>query len=1002
MQRSVETFTRSGSRLLSVIDRPPPQIVGRLEELRLLDSVLSRAASGTPSVTFVHGEAGIGKTYLAREAADRARAGGVEVLWGQCVRFGGGESPMLPWVLALERWLAEAAPTDRADVESAPAAARLLPSLGGGDGDDSTRLAQVADSIVSRIVERHPVLLVLDDVQWADAASRDTLTYLVAGLGADRLAVVVTYRDEGLPPGDPLHGWIGDLRRMPGVGEVRLGRLDRDETEQQLEHLLGGPPTPRLVDHVMSRSGGNAYLTELLVHGLSAEAEELPEGLPVVLSDALLAAWHRLSAPARETVRVLAVAGRPAPVELLAEVSRTCGLSGGVLVEALAEATVDGIVVGVGSGSVWLRHPLLADVLYESYPPGGTVLVHRAWAAALAGTTAVGVAEVRRLGDLARHSQGAGEPGESFRASMAAAGEAARGRLWRQEALHLRRATELWPVPRAELPSLDEAELFERAFTASSRVGDDLEGLRAGEHALELARAAGDPVRTSRLTIRCAEVAWWLGLREGQPLEEQRLAVELTRDFPDSPEHAQALAARSVGLAWEGRFDEAAAVADAALKAALRSGSVETLSDAYGARGFAALEGGRADHDTRLALELAVQCGDVDRTMWAYAGRINFLIVRGRLVEATALAEATVQWALDNGAVAGAGWHSAALAKGLADQGRLRASAAAIRVGLSLVGPGNANAAIRLSAIVVAVRQGDLRTAGLHRQRAAEQIASLEERPGLEAPPMLAELLCARAEPRDAIDLIRRTMAPHSVDPQVADVMLLWGARAAADLVEGARLTRRPVAVALARDALAGLVSLRDSLPGSVFAVVGPDDSVRPAQRALFEAEVARCTSGQVDPDAWDEAARLCRLAGLGWERWTARWRSIQALVAAGASRSVIAGALREVYRFSRSEGAGRLLRDVEDLARLARISLDDVQIPTQPSARTSFPHLTGREREVLAHLVAGRTYAEIAEALFISEKTVSVHVSHLISKTGAKSGREVAALALRLGEVPG
>ena len=357
---------------------------------------------------FVHGEAGVGKTRLVRTACDDAAPEGVTVLWGRCVRFGSVDSPYVPLIGALEGWAASAEPGELSAVLAAvPAAGELLPSLGGNAADSAVRLLSVVDALVIAIASRHPTVLVVDDVQWADMASRDALAYLVAGFHHQRLAVLATYRDEELAIGHPMHSWLADLRRLPSVSEVRLDRLTREETEQQLAMLLGGAPRDRLVDDVVRRSDGNPYLTELLIRGVAVTAEELPADLPAELSEALLAAWHGLSAPARDVMRVLAVAGRPTPIDGLREVAATRGIGPEQLSAALAEASNAGICVRQAPDRCWFRHPLLAEVLYVTFVPGEAEPVHAAWAKVLESRSGTGLDEIRRHSDLALHYEGA-------------------------------------------------------------------------------------------------------------------------------------------------------------------------------------------------------------------------------------------------------------------------------------------------------------------------------------------------------------------------------------------------------------------------------------------------------------------------------------------------------------------------------------------------------------------------------------------------------------------
>ncbi|RYU09417.1 helix-turn-helix transcriptional regulator [Nocardioides iriomotensis] len=979
-----------------------PRIAGRVRERGLLATAIQDAAGGRPGAVFVHGEAGVGKTRLVREAADEAVARGFAVLWGSCLRFGAVESVLLPWVVALDRWVAEADDEDRRAVLAGVAAAdQLLPSLGGGPHDGAPHLAGVAETLLARVVARRPTVLVLDDVQWADAASRDVLSFLVAGFARQRVLVLGTCRDEGLPAGDPTFGWLADLRRMPQVTELTLGRLTREETEEQLAGLLDAVPAPGLVAAVHDRSGGNAYLSELLAHGLAPGAERLPRDLPGDLATALLAAWHRLAPATREVVRVLAVAGRPVPLARLQRVCASLGVD--TVGRAVTEAATAGTVVA-RDDRLWLRHPLLADVLNDTYLPGEAAPVHLAWAATLeAEGERGGVPELRRLGDVALHRERGGDVDAAFVASLAAADAARRMQMWQHEPVHLQRAAALWQrVSEGCRDGVDEAGLLERAAIASVRVGQDREGVELGRRALALAELRGDDLQASRLTIWVADAAWWLGEIDQEPVAQALEAVALAAVEPDSREHADALTSLAQALGWEGRWRVATPIADRAVEVARRSGSREALAAALGARSAlpSRPDGGLADSEE--GLRLAVESGDPDVIQWAAQWRCNALVAHGRLRDATGVSEWALAESLDSGALAAALWHASGAARGLADQGRLADAAAAVRTGLGLTGVGNGSAALRLSAAVVAVRRGDVPAARLHVQRAEEQIPSFRLRPGLEAPPVLAELLVAEGRPFEALVLMSTTMSAHAVDPRITDLMLLRGIGAAADLaVQGRDRADRQLR-RLARRHLYWLARARNGIPGEAFTGPDPRDPVLAAWRALRGAELARFDGLPSEADRWAVAVRCCRDAGLGWDAAVATTRWCAALLAAGADRERVTGPLREAHAYAVREGAAGLRAWVERLAGTARVALAPPDTPTVPVQRTGnggrLAGLTPREREVLRHLVAGDTYAQIGQALFISEKTVSVHVSNLLRKTGTSSRQEVAALALRIG----
>ena len=227
------------------------RIAGRVEEQRLLSAAIESAASGEPSAFFVHGEAGAGKTHLVRTVCGQGARNGYAVLWGRCVRFGAVDAPYLPLGNALEGWLEAAEPDERSEVLAAvDGVGELLPSLRQQTSDKPVRLLSVLDELVQALASRRPTILVVDDIQWADPASRDALAYLIAGFRSQRLIMLATLRDEELLAGDPTHGWLADLRRLPAVHDLRLGRLTRDDTEQQLAMLIGGEPLPHLIDAV--------------------------------------------------------------------------------------------------------------------------------------------------------------------------------------------------------------------------------------------------------------------------------------------------------------------------------------------------------------------------------------------------------------------------------------------------------------------------------------------------------------------------------------------------------------------------------------------------------------------------------------------------------------------------------------------------------------------------------------------------------------------------------
>ena len=250
-------------------------------------------------------------------------------------------------------------------------------------------------------------------------------------------------------------------------------------------------------------------------------------------------------------------------------------------------------------------------------------------------------------------------------------------------------------------------------------------------------------------------------------------------------------------------------------------------------------------------------------------------------------------------------------------------------------------------------------------------LPDLETRAGFEASSALAEHLIALGQPEQALELIERCLPVHAHDRHIADLLLLWAARACAHLTQAGRDHDDAERVMLTQRRLDELAVVREEALAATASAAS--DPVHLAHEALFRAETER-VHDRTSPDVWRFAADQARAAELGWEAAVADYRHAEALAQSGAPRSDVAAPLREAYRFATEQAAVPLTRDIETLALSTRVPL------TEPTERDVVGHrsnrltpLTPREREVLGHLVAGRTYAEIATALFISEKTVSV-----------------------------
>ena len=987
-------------------------LAGRVAEQRLLGEILSASAVGVPAAVLVHGEAGVGKTRLVRHVTEHFRTCGHEVLWGTCVHFGAASVPFAPVVQAFDNWAHNVDPTVRSAVlKGSDELSILLPSMGIRSAEASpSRLLPVMDRVVQRIAAEQPTVVVVDDLQWADVSSLDMLAYLIAGFRGQNLALVVTIREEDRPVGHPLHGWLADMRRLPGVSELMLRRFDQDESTQQIAQLLGRPPTDELVAEVVQRSGGNAYLTELLFRDLPQDAARLSGEVPNALREALLARWHALSEPARLLTRVLAVGGRPTTFETLFAVAESAVPAQDMPV-LVREAVDAGVVQVVGEQTYWFRHPLLAEVLHATLTPRELVPVHAAYARTLEAIAATRSDLAAGLSaDLAVHHEGAGRFDQAFAFSILAADFAHELHASTVEAAHLTRACALWEgVPEEVRGSTeDRIALLLRASQVGERAGV-LATTELLDQALSLVDRQRQPLLASTLLAERGDRAWLHDPSNTQVRPELFEAVQLTEPFPDSPERVFALAELVRAELWDVHTPEMPAhiwgQVQEAVEVAQRSGSEPAIAQALCCRAHYLFSDHRALEalsDAEASYQLAARTGQVDIMGGAAIWQANALWDLGRVSQFTESMKAASLKLFAVGSSQTGSFLAALAAEALLETGHWTECRDTLRDALSSRRVGIAGARVRHGAARLAARRGEAAIAQQHLDRALELVPI--NFAGLDGGEILLELLVCRGDSERALELFRPLLAEclsHGVDSDTGQ-LLLWGARAAADVAERARDRRDAGAEQEAIRQLDELVATAEATPLPRPGLSAEADPIWSAYRAMTDAETSRCRglAGQVV--AWERAAASCRAIGFRWFEAMARWRQAQALLSEGASRTAVAEPLRQAHATALELGAAPLVEETELLATIARISLEEPDGPPQqqkdPDLPTALATLTGREREVLSHLVAGRTNAEIARDLFISDKTVSVHVTNVLRKTGTANRIEAAALARRAG----
>ena len=979
-------------------------LVGRDVEMDVLIRLLDDVAGGRPGVVVLEGEAGIGKTRLAREAAEAATARGFQLLWGTCVHFGSSEVPYAALTTAVRRWLRTGV-----DDRAAAAGRELLQLMVGTttqtDPVTIGRVLQAADELVDELNRVGPTLWVVDDLHWSDVTSRDVLAYLIAGLDAQRLGLVLLVRAEERTEGHPLNAWLADLRRDPAVRDLVVGRLTAEETEEQVAALSGTPPSYDLVAHIHRRTDGNPYFTELFVKGLPLGTTGPPARTPHGLRDAVSARWHALPEPSRDLARVLAVGGRPRVVDLLERVCLAAGLRVGPLDDPVREG-VRGGVLTFADEVVWFRHPLLPDVLARESGIVNVAAIHAAYADVL---KEVDAGDTLTAADIALHEEHAGRESEAFAWSLEAADRAALVSARSERWTALDRACRLWSCQSADTED-DRArhlDLLRRTAEAARLAGEVAAAVDRLEEAIDLVDADQDPLLASDLLVTWCARRWDATPGVAFIRPELFRAVELASRVPGSPQHALAVAELAVGRTWDfeaqpedrmspdGPVVPGGFLAHEAVEIAERSGDPRAMARSLCALAIAEFRLPETDALARLrrAWDYAEEAGDILTMGFAAAYWQQYLIQQGLYEEQIPLALRLAEALERAGDPIMSRFLTMNASGSLFDLGDWQRCESLLRMVLTSDMRGLASGAACNTAALLAVRRGRIGSARRYLDRQEEVMD-----PGFMGGPIAlphVEYHLLVGSPAAALDHLRARYAAGGWRDSSGDMHVALVAAAAADLAQQARDRRDPEGVRHAYQELTTLTATFRSHEGEPATAIDEPRRNR-GWTALVLAETARCHAAVDEGDAWRHARDVYREIRFPWEEAYCGWRLARALVRLDAPRKEVRDALRAAYPIGEQLGAEPLKTQIEAVARAAHVRLDAVEDVTLDLPDQGL--LSEREREVLEHIIAGRTNSEIAAALFISEKTAGAHVSNILRKTQTRNRVEAAAWGQRLG----
>jgi DNA-binding CsgD family transcriptional regulator/tetratricopeptide (TPR) repeat protein len=975
-------------------------LVGRAEELARLSGLLGiDATEPGDSAVLLAGDAGVGKTRLLAELRDRAQGAGWRVLVGHCLDFGDSALPYLPFSEAFGRLTTESPGLAASLVEAQPAVARLLPGrrlLSERDNLPSERmdradLFEAVRAALGDLSRSAPLLLLLEDVHWADQSTRELLSFLFARQFGERVSIVASYRSDDLHRRHPLRAVAAEWSRLPGVTRLHLSPLDDADVRELVRALHPTPLREAEIRRIVERAEGNAFFAEELV----AAADIGGAAVPTDLADLLLLRLDQLDETARLAVRAASVAGRRVSHDLL---SRVVGIDGDTLERVLRSVVDTNVMIPVGADSYAFRHALLAEAVYDDLLPGERVRLHAAYATALCAPGGEGTAA-----ELARHARLAHDLPTAVRASIQAGDEAMALAGPDEAARHYETALELLADQAATSPSADGVDavtLAIKASEAAAAAGHPFRAVALVREQLRELPADAPTEQRARLLYALASVEM-LSDSTVDVLAITTEALHLVPAEPPSPLRAQVLSVHARANADRHRDDDAARWATEARQLARDLGLPDVTADA--ATTLARLEERSGDPEaSRRALEQAVAearaAGEVAAELRGLFNLAGLSFERGRLEEALVIFESAAArareagrpWApygVDARAVAGV----VAYVKGDWDR------ALQITDVTNDSPPAMAEASLASVALSVAAGRGD--------QQALELLPQL--RPWWERDGVIG-IYSGSA----AIDLYGDrgdlAAATRMYDDVVASVSELWQLPAFQARIRLSGLLLGQLCAEAARAGAAERAQLAERgdelVAGARLAMEhglvrgkrrGPEGE---AWVARVHAEHARLRwLTDIDPPTeeelvtvWQGAVAAFEAFGHVFEVARSQARLAAVLRAVGRGAGETAEVVREARRTALALGAGPLLSELRTLGGAA---------PAQRAAESRpAEQLTAREQEVLALVAQGRSNREIGGQLFISAKTVSVHVSNILAKLGAGSRTEAVALARRRG----
>lgn len=998
--QSVSTVSAVGAMMEDVPVLTPPRqsLIGRSHELAELQRLVGLPHGEHHGAVLIAGDAGVGKSRLLAELGLRASEAGWRVLVGHCLDFGDSALPYLPFTEIFGRSLSSYPELTETVTRTHPTVRRLMPGQRVAVEDpalpsepmDRAELFDAVHASLELLAAEAPLLVLIEDLHWADRSTRELLSLLLSRSQTSAAVAVATYRSDDLHRRHPLRTSVAEWARLPGVIRMQLEPLE-DAAVRSLVQTLQPQPLPAADIHeIVRRAEGNAFFAEELV-----VATRNQRGLPDDLADLLLLRLDQLDEPSQQVVRAAATAGRRVSHDLL---TRVVALDQANLDAAIRSAVDANILLTSGGEGYAFRHALLAEAIYDDLLPGERVRLHQAYVMALSDDAVASTAA-----EIARHARAAHDPETAVRASIEAGDEAMVVGGPDEAAHHYEVALSLL-AERHQRGCGDPAELASLTIKTAEAVAAAGHPHRSVQLVKDQLSVLGDDLHDddrARLLLALAVASLVVDTDiDAADLTEQ--ALKLLPIEPTSSLRATLLSVRARAYAYQGSDAEALRAASEALAIGQELRLATVVADATTTMARLDERAGQPDASRSALAEIIDQA----RTTGDAAGELRGLYSLGGVhFEA-----GQIQQALQAYERATARAHE--LGRPWAPYGvdaRVMAGLTRYVTGdwdaaLSIVDvqseapPAPAEAALAVVGLTVAAGRGDRQALAV-----PPRVEQWWQRDG-----MLAMISgCALIDlfgddgdmesARSAHDGVLRILSQLWRSPwflgRIRLHALLLGQLASSVSESGA--ADRTLLVAhgddLAAAAAGTLARGLRRLP-----TVGPEARAWAARARAEHLRLRWLAAGDTPNQdelwhAWDETVQAFERLGHRFETARSQARLAAVILAAGRAREGHALA----------ERARTTALDLQAAPLLAELR----SLRTPAKRRTGSPgreeQLTPRELEVLALVAEGRSNGQIARQLFISTKTVSVHVSNILAKLGAAGRTEAAAVARRRGLLP-